>query len=145
VTDQPMTARLPLALAAALLAASALAPATARARGEDAAETPALSGTWTWTWKDKDGQTHRHVIEVEGLGTKLAAREIFDDETPVKVKDLTLKGKDLKFTVVRGERRSDYSGKVADADHINGTVTVTTDGTASDFEWKAERSKKVPK
>ena len=106
---------------------------------------PNLAGTWTWTWKDGTGNTHRHVLEVEGTGTKLAAREIFDDQEPVRVGKLVLDGKSVKFTVMRGQNKSDYNGKVADADHINGTVVVTTNGEATEFPWKAERRKDIPK
>ncbi len=108
-------------------------------------ETPKLAGTWTWTWKDRLGETHRHVLEVEGIGNKLAARELFDDQTPVRVANLTLDGNSVRFTVVREARKADYSGKVADPDHINGTVTITSDGQAEEFVWKAERKKDLPK
>ena len=57
-----------------------------------AAEPPKLAGTWTWTWKDRIGETHRHILEVEGVGTKLAARELFDDQPAVAVSNLTLDG-----------------------------------------------------
>lgn len=107
--------------------------------------TPALAGTWTWTWKDGTGNTHRHVLEVEGTGTKLAAREIFDSQEPVRVGKIAVDGKAVKFTVLRGPNKSDYNGKVADADHINGTVVVTTNGQATEFPWKAERRKDIPK
>ncbi len=110
-----------------------------------AADVPEIAGTWTWSWKDAKGQTHKHVLELEGVGAKLAAREIFDDEPPVKVDNLTLKGKDFKFNVMRDGRKAEYSGKVADADHINGTVTVTVDGQPRENEWKAERRKDAPK
>jgi hypothetical protein len=108
-------------------------------------DTPKLAGTWTWTWKDRLGETHKHVLEVEGVGSKLAARELFDDEAPARASNLTLEGSAVRFTVVRDNRRADYSGKVADADHINGTVTITSDGQAQEFVWKAERRKDVPK
>jgi len=54
-----------------------LAPATR------AANVSKLAGAWTWWWKDQSGRTHRHLLEVEGIGTKLAARERFDDQSPV--------------------------------------------------------------
>jgi hypothetical protein len=115
------------------------------AQSADATE-PKLAGTWTWTWKDAGGQTHRHTMEVEGVGAKLAAREIFDREPSVRVENLKLDGKAVRFRVVRGPRKAEYSGKVGDADHINGTVTVTAgDGVAVENVWKAERTKNIPK
>jgi len=110
-----------------------------------AADLPKLAGSWTWSWKDKDGKTHRHLLEVEGIGTKLAARERFDDLSPVPVSQLKLDGKQVHFSVVRNEHRADYTGVVADADTINGTVLVTNDGQATEFVWKATRQKpKLP-
>lgn len=99
---------------------------------------PKLAGNWTWTWKDTAGETHRHVLEVEGLGTKIAARERFDDLPAVRVADLKLDGKKIRFSVVRDSRKAEYSGVVADdLTAINGTVTVTLDGQANEFPWKA--------
>jgi hypothetical protein len=83
--------------------------------------------------------THRHVLEVEGTGAKLAARERFDDEPPVKVADLSFREKNVRFTVVRGKHRAAYSGVLADADSINGTVTVTDEGESHEWVWKAKR------
>ncbi|MHC5538616.1 hypothetical protein ACYOEI_10370 [Singulisphaera rosea] len=103
-----------------------------------AADIPKLAGSWTWTWKDRNGEEHRHVLEVEGMGTKLAARERFDDEKAVKVEGLKLEGKSLRFAVVRDGKRADYSGVVADSSTINGTVLVTLDGQATEHVWKAK-------
>jgi hypothetical protein len=105
-----------------------------------------LAGTWTWSWKDPEGKTHKHVLEVEGVDRALAAREIFDDEQPVKATGLRFDGKTVKFTVVRGERKADYTGKLDGKDKINGTVTTSagTTGQTNEFVWKAER-RKVPK
>jgi hypothetical protein len=98
-------------------------------------EPPKLAGTWTWSWKDPAGETHRHLLEVEGLGTKLAARERFDELEPVAVRDLRLDGKSIHFTVVRGDRRADYDGIVAKADTINGLVKITTKGETVEYPW----------
>ena len=92
-------------------------------------------------WKDPAGQAHRHVLEVEGVDKALAAREIFDDEAPVKANGLAFDGKSLKFTVSRGDRRADYTGKL-DGDTIRGTVNTSSNGQASEFTWKAERRKR---
>jgi len=133
------TPRLRLA-AAALLLGGGLVLARPLAGVSRAADVPKLAGNWTWTWKDPAGETHRHILEVEGLGTKLAARERFDDMPAVRVADLSLDGKKVRFSVVRDKRRADYSGVVADDDAtINGTVNVTVDGQADEFVWKARR------
>ena len=71
-------------------------------------------------------------------------REIFDEQQPVKVKNLSLDGKTLRFRVVRGDRQADYSGKVADADHINGTVLVPTGDQTQEYMWKAKRRENLP-
>lgn len=112
-----------------------------------AADVPKLAGNWTWTWKDRSGEEHRHVLEVEGMGSKLAARERFDDEKAVKVEGLKLDGKSIRFAVVRDGKRADYSGVVADSSTINGTVLVTIDGQATEHVWKAklEPEEKVKK
>ena len=80
---------------------------------------------------------------MEGLGAKLAAREQFDDLEPVPARDLRLDGKSLRFTIIRGDRRADYHGIVADRDTINGTVKVTAMGETTENRWEASR-KPVP-
>lgn len=127
-----------------LLAATIPTPGRLTAEPQKA-DVPKLAGTWTWTWKDRVGNTHKHVMEVEGTGAKLAAREIFDEQLPVRVSNLTLTGKAIQFNVVRGENKAEYKGKVSDKDHIQGKVVVTTGGEATEFVWKAERRKDVPK
>ncbi len=101
---------------------------------------PKLAGTWTWKWKDAQGETHRHTLEVEGEGDKMVARERFDDEKAVKVDKIKLDGKKITFSVERKDRRSLYVGTVANAETINGNVTVTDEGQpASEFGWTATR------
>ena len=102
---------------------------------------PKLAGTWTWEWKDAEEKTHKHVLEVEGVGAKIAARERFDDLAAIKVTELKLDGKALSFTVQRGDRRSEYKGTVADADTINGTVTVSVNNQPNQFGWTAKRER----
>jgi hypothetical protein len=107
-------------------------------------EAPRLAGSWSWSWKDPSGQTHRHLLEVEGVGQKLAARERFDELEPTPVRDLKLDDatKTVRFTVVRGQRRADYKGVVSDGDTIRGTVIVTADGQSSENRWEAKREEK---
>lgn len=124
------------ALVTMVLLSGVVHASAAWASGEDV---PKLAGQWTWTWKDRNGEEHRHYLEVEGAGTKLAARERFDDLDPVRVSDLKLEGKKLRFSVVRDKKRADYNGVVADSETINGTVTVTFEEQATEFEWKAKR------
>jgi hypothetical protein len=104
-----------------------------------AAEPADLSGTWTWTWNDPTGTLHRHVLEVEGVGPDLAARERFDDEEPVKASEVKFDGKNVRLTVVRGDRESQYRGVLADPNTINGTVTVKQREEKNDYPWKATR------
>ncbi len=117
----------------------ALIVGTAGAVAPLADDPPKVAGTWTWKWKDAKGETHRHVLELEGEGKKLAGRERYDDEAAVKVDDLKLVGKKISFAVARKGRRAEYSGSVDSADTINGMVTTTTDGQASEFGWTASR------
>jgi hypothetical protein len=132
-----------VALSLSLLPGVLAPSATSRAAdAPKASDVPKLAGTWNWTWKDKSGQTHRHILEVEGVGKKLAARERFDKLPPVAVTDLKLDGKTIRFAVVRGEHRADYSGVVADANTINGTVKVTDEGETTEFVWEAKRETK---
>jgi len=98
-----------------------------------------LVGTWTWSWKDAKGQEHRHVLEVEGAGDKVAARERFDDQEPVKIVDLKAVGTKVNFSVLRGPRTAFYSGTLADADTINGEVQVNTENRNDKFAWTAKR------
>jgi len=124
----------------ALCAASCLVARPGRlASGADVS---GLAGTWSWSWKDAEGTEHRHVLDIEGVDTKLAARERRDDLPPVRVNDLKLTDKRVRFSVVRGNNRADYSGVWAEADTINGTVTVTIEGQSTEHVWKATRSDK---
>jgi hypothetical protein len=118
-----------------LIIAGACRMTTARAAAEDSN----VAGTWTWSWKDTAGQTHRHLLEVEGVDTKLAGREEFDDDGPIPVRDLRRNGKEIRFTVIRDKRRADYYGILADRDTINGTVKVTVDGETTEYPWMATR------
>ena len=106
------------------------------------ADVSGLAGTWSWSWKDAEGKEHRHVLDIEGVDAKLAARERLDDLPPVRVSDLKLEDKRVRFSVIRGENRAEYSGVWADSNTINGTVTVTTEGQSKEHVWKATRSDK---
>jgi hypothetical protein len=132
----PWTRTLILTFSLGLLLA---APSAFTATSHAADEAPNLAGTWIWSWKDPEGGTHRHVLEVEGIGGKLAAREQFDNLAPVPALDLQLMGKTVRFTVVRGERRADYQGVMADRDTINGKVKVTSEGQTTEDLWEATR------
>ena len=111
----------------------------APARADDA---PQLAGIWNWSWKDQNGRTHHHVLEIEGVTTKLAAREVFDDLPPVRVDNLVRDGKKIRFSVVRGDHRADYNGILADANSIDGKVTVTEGSQNNEYVWKARRQTK---
>lgn len=110
------------------------------------ADAPAhdLSGTWTWKWQDAEGETHEHVLEVEGKAPKLAARERFDGLPPVRAEDILVDGTSVRLTVRRGDRISRYVGEFADRDTINGKVTVTVDGQPQQYGWTARRQKPSP-
>jgi hypothetical protein len=103
-----------------------------------------LAGSWTWTWKDPTNRTHQHVLEVEGIGKALSAREIFDDEPAVRVAPLEFDGKAVHFTVVRGQRKAEYDGRLDDGDTINGTVKTSTGEDHGAYPWKATRRKPNP-
>jgi hypothetical protein len=122
-----------------LVALSLLSVSLATSEPSRGADLPKLAGTWNWTWSDKDGHTHRHILEIEGIGNKIAARERFDQLPPVAVTDLKLEGKDIRFAVIRGDHRADYAGVVTDRDTINGKVKVTDDGETTEFVWTAKR------
>ena len=96
------TSRLRIVVMGLGILATAIPTMAARTFAAD--EVPDLAGTWTWSWKDPEGGTHRHVLEVEGIGKKVAAREQFDDLEPVPALDFQVVGKTVKFTIVRGDR-----------------------------------------
>jgi hypothetical protein len=122
----------------------AVATASLPASSDDKAD--AVVGTWTWSWKDAEGVTHKHTLEVEGTGDKLAARETYDELEPIKVTDLKRTGKTVTFSVLRGKRQSSYSGELKESDRIEGKVNVTIEGQTSEYGWEAKReAKKSPK
>lgn len=106
-------------------------PATA----DDAAR---LVGTWSWQWKDEQGETHKHLLVIEGSGSNLAARERRDELEPVKVEDLKVVGQKVNFSVLRGEVRASYTGTIRD-ETINGEVMIARNGTTKSFGWTARR------
>lgn len=136
MSARPLRCLTPLALALTLTAAGAV----------DEEATPAdLAGTWTWSWKDAQGTTHKHVLEVESAGGKLTARERMDDLEPVKVGDLKRTGDRVTFSVLRGDTRAAYDGKLADADTINGDVMVTpANNIVEEYGWTARREASTP-
>jgi len=98
-----------------------------------------LLGSWIWGWTDGAGLPHKHVLEVEGSGDKIAARERFDEMKPVRVDDLKVVDKTVSFTVRRGDRRSSYTGTLKNPDLIDGMVIVTEGGLPTEFGWSAKR------
>jgi hypothetical protein len=103
---------------------------------------PSLVGHWTWTWKDGKGETHRHVLEIEGTGAKMTAQERADDKPAIKVESLKQEGKTLSFAVNRDGTYAEYKGTVASTDTINGLVTVVQGGASSEYGWTATRKPK---
>ena len=122
------------------LTASLLLMLAAAAHADDPA--PEIVGRWTWKWSDAKGDTHKHLLVVEKVAGKLSGREKHDDVEALKVDGLKVEGKRVEFTVKRGERTAKYGGSFADADTINGTVTVTgaeATGQDSSYGWTASR------
>jgi hypothetical protein len=117
-----------------------LAAEPARSAPEPA---PKLEGYWTWRWEDDEGTIHKHLLNVERAGNKLAASERLDDSDPVEVEELEVKGKEVSFVVPRGKLRAAYFGKFASDDTINGEVQITNDaGQVEKFGWTAKRQPK---
>jgi len=99
-----------------------------------------MAGTWRWKWTDAEGVVHHHVLEVEGEGKTLSARERFDEEKPVKINDMKIEGKTVTFSVTRGTRHAAYKGEFKSADHIDGTVgTSGADNSTEEYGWSADR------
>jgi len=138
-TRGPMIATRRNALLALFVASSLVAGSDRLARGADVSK---LAGSWTWSWKDAEGKEHVHVLDIEGVDAKLAARERMDELPPVRVTDLKQADERVRFSVVRGNNRAEYSGVWADTNTINGTVTVTTEGQSKENVWKATRKAK---
>lgn len=127
-----------LGLALSVLVIASLTSSCSVARADD--EPPKLAGTWTWKWKDSNGETHRHTLEVEGEGAKMVARERYDDKAAIKVEKIKIDGKKVTISIDRKDRHSVYVGTIASTDTINGTVTVSTEGSPnSEFGWTATR------
>lgn len=124
--------------------AVALAVSAAPLAAQDEPVSP-LTGTWNWQWKDAEGVNHKHVLEVSGAGKALAARERFDDLPAVKVDDLKLDGKEVRFSVTRDEKRSEYQGKMTKDDTISGVVTVAVKGQTTQFGWTANKDRATEK
>lgn len=104
-----------------------------------------LTGSWTWSWKDADGNTHRHLLVIEGEPGNQVGREKLDELEPTEVQELGLKNDVVSFAVVRGETRAEYTGKFADGDTINGEVRILRPSNRVDvFGWTAQRVKSTP-
>jgi hypothetical protein len=112
---------------------------TLLAASSPTSEDPALAGSWTWTWKDAEGTKHTHRLEVEGANNRLIGREVFDNEPAIKVDELRRDASKVRCVVTRDGRRAVYEGKFASPNTINGLVTVTIDGQATEYGWTATR------
>jgi len=108
-----------------------------------AEDPPNLVGTWTWSWKDAAGETHSHVLELEGTGAKLTGTEKVDDKPSIKVDSLKQEGKSISFAVNREGRYAEYKGKLEATDTINGLVTVMQGGATNEYGWTATRKPKA--
>ena len=128
--------RIPRRLILGLAAGAMLSAPTLLHAAEDA---PSLAGTWTWSWKDAQGQTHRHVLELEGTGAQMSGKERADDKPAIKVEALKQEGKTISFAVNRDGHYAEYKGKVTATDTISGKVTVMQGGATSEYGWTAER------
>ncbi len=117
-----------------VFSAIAMAPLMA-----DDSQGPPLVGSWTWTWEDGQAKTHKHVLEVTGSGANQAVRERFDDMEAVKVDIIKRDGKQIRFSVVRGDRTANYTGTFKDDDTIEGKVVVIQAGQNDEFSWTAHR------
>lgn len=103
-----------------------------------------LVGVWAWSWKDEQGTLHQHALVVEPSGDSVAARERYDEEPPIAVTDLKLDGKMVSFTVLRGKRRSAYTGTLKARDLIEGLVNVAIEGQTAEYGWEAKREPAKP-
>jgi hypothetical protein len=140
-----MNARFRSVLSGCLFLAVCAAAASAGLAADDKSDKPMnMAGTWRWKWTDAKGTVHHHVLEVEGEGKTLSARERFDDGQPVKVNDLAIDGKTVTFSVTRGALHAAYKGKFKSADHIDGTVNTTNaEEPVEEFGWSADRDENL--
>lgn len=139
-----MIAQFRLWTAAGLFVALCLGTTTAcladDGKSADGEKPMKMAGTWRWKWTDAKGVIHHHVLEVEGEGKTLSARERFDDEKPVKINDMKVEGKTVTFSVTRGDHHAAYKGKFKSDDHIDGTVDVNERQEVSEeYGWSADR------
>jgi hypothetical protein len=132
------------------LVACAVLALAAVARAEDKKADP--TGTWTWSVPARNGgpdRTNTLALKVEGdkltgaLSSPRRGGEIA--ETPIK--DGTVKGEDISFTVTRefngNTMTSKYSGKVS-GDTIKGKNEFQRDGESQSRDWSASRQASQP-
>ncbi|MDB5350237.1 MAG: hypothetical protein JWN86_1484 [Planctomycetota bacterium] len=121
--------------------AGGLALLTGLGLGPRVRDADVLVGSWSWSYKDGQGVMHTHVLEVEGTGDKIAARERMDQKPAVKVTDIKVTGGKVTFTVLRDKHRSSYSGKLKgkSSNLIDGLVTVSDGGQTNEYGWQAKK------
>ncbi|HMB06365.1 MAG TPA: hypothetical protein VKP69_21860 [Isosphaeraceae bacterium] len=102
------------------------------------AEPPNRSGTWTW--KDPQGATHRHEMEVEGVGAKFSARERSNALPPVRIRDPKLDGNKRRFHRCPRPEARRLPRRRGQPGTFNGKVSVTLEGQTTDCVWGANRS-----
>lgn len=101
------------------------------------------SGKWTWTRKIQDREITQ-TLELKQNGEKLAGSISGPSGQKTEIRDGTVKGSDIAFTVVRERNGQEfkirYSGKL-DGDTIQGKQVMTRNGEERSFDWEAKRVK----
>jgi hypothetical protein len=102
------------------------------------------NGKWTWTMRRGDNEI-RQTLELKQDGEKLTGAVIGRNDRRTEIREGSVKGGELTFTVVREfqgrEIKSVYKGKV-EGDTIKGTISgAGRNGEQRSREWTANRMK----
>lgn len=102
-----------------------------------------VSGKWVLAFKVQD-QERKQPMELKQDGEKLTGTLVGRNDQKTEIKDGTVKGNDVAFTVTREiqgtQVKSVYKGKV-DGDSMKGTFAVNFGGQERTIDWTATRMK----
>lgn len=105
------------------------------------AEDKKVDGTWKWSMTGQNGQSRETTLTLKTEGDKLTGK-VSGRNGDTDIKDATLKGDDISFSVTRefngNSFTQKYSGKVS-GDTIKGKIEFDRNGETQSRDWEAKR------
>jgi hypothetical protein len=121
----------------------AVSSQSARAADANAKLSSTIDGTWRWNFTMPDGTTTKPRLNLVTVDGKLTGRTRFRSGTETSITNVTLKGDDLRFQVIRErdgrEIVTTYTGKWS-GKTIKGRVESNWAVEKQGYDWEATRA-----